>query len=183
MPGFEGGQTPFYLRMPKTGFHNPAQKSYTQLNLDRIQHLIDTGRLDSTKPITLKSFIDAGITVSPDGIKVLGGGKDYLKQPIELHATRFTKGAIQAIEAIGGKVLAVFHTQEAVRQLKNPERFARKHPDLAALPFEGPTGLRERLFYSSEKSRGYLAKSANLSVEFKTRYQIEIVPLTESIKQ
>lgn len=172
MPGFEGGQTPFYLRMPKKGFHNPASKSYTELNVDRIQHLIDTGRLDASTPITLKSFIDAGINVSLDGLKVLGGGKAHLRQPIEIHATRFTKGAIQAIEAVGGKVLAVYHSAEGIRQLRNPVRYAKKHPELASLPLEAPNGLRERLFYSSENGRGYLAPGSVLSPEFKKVYQI-----------
>jgi large subunit ribosomal protein L15 len=158
--------------MPKKGFHNPAGKEYTEVNVDRIQLLIDTGRLDPSKPITLKSFVDAGINVSLDGLKVLGGGKAHLRQPIELQATRFTKGAIQAIEAVGGRVLAVYHSQEAIRQLRNPARFAKKHPELALLPFEPPTGLRERLFYASEKARGYLAPGMTVSAEFKKVYQL-----------
>ena len=43
------------------------------MNLGRIQHLIDTGRIDSSKPITLKSLHDAGIQNLQDGVKILGG--------------------------------------------------------------------------------------------------------------
>lgn len=176
--------------MPKVGFSNPYtfylnrliktffasnRKEYTEINLDRLQHLLDTGRLDATKPITIKSFIDAGITDIHDGIKILGGGKAHFNIPIEIHATRFTKSAIEAIEQAGGKPVAVYHDQEALRQLKNPQRFARKHPELAAHKFSPPNTIKERLFYSLPKNRGYLAME--MSEEFRKHYEMA-EPLT-----
>lgn len=49
------------------------RKEYSLINLGRIQHLIDTGRIDSNRPITLKSLYDAGIENLQDGVKILGG--------------------------------------------------------------------------------------------------------------
>lgn len=168
--GFEGGQTPFYLRVPKVGFHNPAQKDYTEINLDRLQHLVDTRRLDPARPITLQSFLRAGLTVSRDGVKILGGGRESLRTPVEVHAARFTKTAVEAIEGIGGRTLAVYHGPEAVRQLRNPGRFARKHPELAGQPFSPPSRLRDRLLYS--RPGGYLAPDAQLTGEFRQLYRV-----------
>lgn len=171
-PSFIGGQTPFHLAIPKTGFSNPNSKHYTEINLDRLQHLIDTGRLDASLPITLKSFMDAGVTVSKDGLKILGGGRDFLRQPIEIHATRFTETAIEAIKAVGGRPVAVFHTPEAIRQIKAPARYARKNPEYAHLAFDPPTRLKDRLFYEDPKNAGYLAREIieKHSEEFKLIY-------------
>jgi large subunit ribosomal protein L15 len=69
--GFEGGQTPFHLTVPKRGHHNPYQKHPTLVNLERVQHLIDTGRLDAGKPITMFHLRKAGIGIK-DGVKILG---------------------------------------------------------------------------------------------------------------
>ncbi|PJF16958.1 50S ribosomal protein L15 [Paramicrosporidium saccamoebae] len=69
--GFEGGQTPFHLTVPKRGHHNPYQQHPTLVNLERVQHLIDTGRLDAEKPITMFHLRKAGIDIK-DGVKILG---------------------------------------------------------------------------------------------------------------
>jgi len=149
-------------------------KEYAEINLERIQHLIDTGRLDASLPITLKSFMDAGINGIKDGVKILGGGHHHFRLPIEIHATRFTNSAIKAIESCGGKALAVYHSESGLRQLKNPDRFWRKDPEAALQPLQAPKRLRERMFYSQTKNRGYQAgeMQAGLTAEFKEKYQM-----------
>lgn len=142
--------------------------------MERILHLVDTGRLDPTKPITVKSFIDAGINGVKDGVKILGSGHHHFKLPVEIHATRFTKSAIKAIEEAGGKAVSVFHSDAGLRQLKNPERFWRKDPEKAMAKLEAPSRLRDRLFYSDPKTRGYLAPPVlqTLTEEFKSKYSV-----------
>lgn len=141
--------------------------------MERVQHLINTGRLDATRPITLKSFFDAGVNGIKDGVKILAGGHHHFSTPIEIHATRFTKTAIRAIEEAGGKSVAVYHSEDGLRQLKDPERFWRKNPEKALMPLEAPVRLKERLFYSRPENRGYLAPevSSDLTAEFRQRYQ------------
>ena len=53
--GFEGGQTPFYLQNPKYGFNegHSFRRQYQPLSLNRLQYLIDLGRVDPTQPIDL----------------------------------------------------------------------------------------------------------------------------------
>ena len=45
--GFEGGQMPLHMRIPKRGFNNVFRKDYAELNLGTLQAMIDNGRLDA----------------------------------------------------------------------------------------------------------------------------------------
>src|SRR6202035_1955946 len=49
--GFEGGQMPLHMRMPKRGFNNPNAKAFAEVNLWRIEQAIAAGKLDAKKPI------------------------------------------------------------------------------------------------------------------------------------
>jgi len=45
--GYEGGQMPLYMRLPKRGFNKPNRKEYAVVNLGLIQKFIDAGRIDA----------------------------------------------------------------------------------------------------------------------------------------
>ncbi|OBZ75650.1 50S ribosomal protein L15 [Grifola frondosa] len=86
-PGFEGGQTPIIKLIPKRGFVNQTAKTWAPVNLDRIQHWIDQGRLTSSpeKPITARELLESGcIHQIHDGVKLLGDGSQFLKSPIHI---------------------------------------------------------------------------------------------------
>src|SRR6478735_4514214 len=55
--GFEGGQMPLHMRMPKRGFNVPNVKSYNAVRLDRIQNYIDSGKLDSKGVVDAEALI------------------------------------------------------------------------------------------------------------------------------
>jgi len=95
-PGFEGGQTPLYRRLPKLkGFTLVNHKEFTIINLDDIEGLA------AQSEVTLASLLEAGILTQNDGpLKVLGGGE--LKIALTVKAAAFTKSAKAAIEAAGG---------------------------------------------------------------------------------
>jgi len=95
-PGFEGGQTPLYRRLPKLkGFTLVNHKEFTIINLDDIEGLA------ANSEVTLASLLEAGILTQNDGpLKVLGGGE--LKIALTVKAAAFTKSAKAAIEAAGG---------------------------------------------------------------------------------
>jgi large subunit ribosomal protein L15 len=95
-PGFEGGQTPLYRRLPKLkGFPLVNQKVYTIVNLD------DFETLAANTEVTLTSLLEAGILTQDDGpLKVLGGGE--VNVALTVKAAAFTKSAKAAIEAAGG---------------------------------------------------------------------------------
>ena len=93
--GFEGGQTPLYRRLPKRGFTNIFAKNYTEVTLTMLNKA-------STEEITAESLIKDGIiSKANDGIVVLATGK--LDKKVTVKAVRFTKAAIEKIEALGGK--------------------------------------------------------------------------------
>jgi large subunit ribosomal protein L15 len=95
-PGFEGGQTPLYRRLPKLkGFPLVNFKHFTIINLDDLEGLA------AKTEVNLSSLLDAGILTQDDGpLKVLGGGE--LKVALTVKAAAFTKSAKAAIEAAGG---------------------------------------------------------------------------------
>ena len=101
--GFEGGQMPIYMRMPKRGFNNPFAKSYTTVTLRRLQEAVDTKKLDAKGEITEQTLVDAKVVRrAKDGIRLLGGGE--LKAKLNLKIASATKPAMEAVEKAGGKV-------------------------------------------------------------------------------
>ncbi|KAG8953542.1 YmL10 [Tulasnella sp. 419] len=150
--GFEGGQTPLTRRFPKRGFVNPTAKTYAPLNLDRIQHWIDTGRLTSSpeSPITARELLLSGCVHNVhDGVKILGDGVEHLKTPIHLVVSRASQSAIDAIEKLGGSVVCQYYNTLALRDLIHG-RTDRK----SALPVR----KADILWYSDPKNRGYLVE-------------------------
>lgn len=154
------------------------------VNLDKIQSWIDQGRLDPTKPITLKELYKSRILGRvKDGVKLLGNGAESLKTPIHIIVSRASQSAIAAVEANGGTVTTRFYTQQAIKRIKSGEM----HPYVslrwdpvalnnANLAVEGADeaenraramGFQYRLpdpssrpdleYYRDEKHRGYLA--------------------------
>ena len=101
--GFEGGQMPLHRRQPKRGFNPPSRLIYNEVNLGRIQHAIDAGKLDAAEPITVESLMKAGVvTRRRDGVKVLGVGEWTAKASFEVEAA--SKSAAAAIEKAGGSL-------------------------------------------------------------------------------
>ncbi|HBR02659.1 MAG TPA: 50S ribosomal protein L15 [Ruminiclostridium sp.] len=95
-PGFEGGQMPFFRRIPKRGFNNVFRKVYTEVNLS------DLERFENGTEVTAELLKEAGIISKiNDGIVVLGNGN--LTKKLTVKAARFTKTASEKIEALGGK--------------------------------------------------------------------------------
>jgi len=95
--GFEGGQTPLYRRIPKRGFNNHFAKEYAIVNI------ADLEVFDNDTVVDFKVLIEKGLVNKElDGIKVLGNGK--LTKKLTVVATKFSKSAIEKIQAVGGKI-------------------------------------------------------------------------------
>lgn len=96
-PGFEGGQRPLYLRLPKRGFHNKFAKEYVEINVDVLNRFEDGTVVE---PVML---IEEGIVKKVcDGIRILGKGE--LTKKLTVQAMGFSKTAEEKILAAGGKV-------------------------------------------------------------------------------
>jgi large subunit ribosomal protein L15 len=101
--GFEGGQMPIHMRLPKRGFNNKFAKHFNEVNVGRIQTAIDDKKLDASKPVTVQALIDAGVVRrARDGVRLLGRGK--LKSKVSLEVTGASSGAVKAVDAAGGTV-------------------------------------------------------------------------------
>ncbi|KAG8896826.1 YmL10 [Tulasnella sp. 417] len=149
--GFEGGQTPITRRFPKRGFTNPTAREFAPINLDRLQHWIDAGRLTSSaeKPITARELLLSGcIHNVKDGVKLLGDGAEQLKSPVFLELSRASKSAISAIEGKGGKVLCKYYNDLALKDLVQGRTDRQE-----ALPVR----KTDILWYAKKSNRGYLA--------------------------
>ena len=115
-PGFEGGQMPLYMRMPKSGFNNKRfATNLSELTLGRLQEAIDAKKIDAKKAIDEDALVAAGVVgKKQDGIKLLTKGE--LKTKVDLKITKATKSAQEAVEKAGGKI--EFITRE-VAPIKN----------------------------------------------------------------
>ncbi|SDM44942.1 50S ribosomal protein L15 [Maricaulis salignorans] len=101
--GFEGGQMPLHMRLPKRGFNKPNRKAWAEINLGRIQKAIDAGQIDAKKPIDADVLRAAGLVRRElDGIRLLAKGE--LKTKVEITVAGASKPAIEAVEKAGGKV-------------------------------------------------------------------------------
>ena len=101
--GFEGGQMPLHMRMPKRGFNNPFAKKLAEVNLWRLAQAIEAGKLDAKKPVDAAALKAAGvIRRERDGVRLLGKGE--LKAKIDITVYSASASAVKAIEAAGGKV-------------------------------------------------------------------------------
>ncbi len=100
--GFEGGQMPIYMRLPKRGFTARNSKNHAWVNLGILSKAIAAGKLDA-KEITEETLVAAGVVRRVrDGVRLLAKGEAPKKVNITL--TGASKAAIEAIEKAGGKV-------------------------------------------------------------------------------
>jgi large subunit ribosomal protein L15 len=105
LAGFEGGQMPLHMAMPKRGFNNPFAKEFAEVNLWRIEQAIAAGKLDAKGAIDADVLLKAGvIRRKKDGVKLLGKGE--LKSKITITCWSATESARKAVEAAGGSVTA-----------------------------------------------------------------------------
>ena len=101
--GYEGGQMPIYMRLPKRGFNSLNKKDYQVVNVGRIQKAVDAGTLDAKKAITIETLVEAGVVGKVvDGVRLLAKGE--LKAKLDITVTGASKAAVEAVEKAGGKV-------------------------------------------------------------------------------
>src|SRR6201996_6919025 len=105
--GFEGGQMPLHMRMPKRGFRNIFANDFSEVNLGRLQKAIDAKRLDASGKITEEVLRKAGLAhKSRDGVRLLGKGE--LKAKLTIEVAGASAGAKEAVEKAGGTVTTTF---------------------------------------------------------------------------
>lgn len=105
-PGFEGGQLPLYMRLPKRGFTSINSLEIIAVNVDKLN------KFNDGDVVTVETLQEKGIINNPkDGVKILGNGELTKKLTVQLKAygvkgkknQPFSKTAVEKIEALGGK--------------------------------------------------------------------------------
>ena len=95
-PGFEGGQKPLYLRLPKRGFTNIFRKEYVEINVGTLE------RFEAGTVVDAVLLVECGLIKNlRDGIRVLGNGE--LTKALTVQAAGFSASAANKIQAAGGK--------------------------------------------------------------------------------
>jgi large subunit ribosomal protein L15 len=123
--GFEGGQMPLYMRMPKRGFNNPNALKLAEVNLWRLQDAIDAKKLDIKGEIKGDALVAAGVIRRvKDGVRILGTGE--IKSKLNLVVWSASAGAVKAIEAAGGSVVQERIAAEAKAAARVEKRNAAK---------------------------------------------------------
>jgi large subunit ribosomal protein L15 len=113
--GFEGGQMPLHMRIPKRGFNNPFGKDYAEVNLGAIQKMIDAGKLEAKGTIDHAALKAAGLARGgKDGVRLLGKGE--IKAKLAFKVAGVSKGAREAVEKAGGSIELI--------ERKNPAELA-----------------------------------------------------------
>ncbi|MFO1240122.1 MAG: 50S ribosomal protein L15 [Sphingomonadaceae bacterium] len=124
--GFEGGQMPLHMRLPKRGFNNIFAKDYAEVNLGAIQKLVDAKKIDTKAVIDHAALKAAGVARGgKDGVRILGKGEFSAK--LQFNVAGVSAGAKAAIEKAGGSVdvIAVVPAAEKAAAKKGKVRAAR----------------------------------------------------------
>ncbi|MBH1997694.1 MAG: 50S ribosomal protein L15 [Sphingomonadaceae bacterium] len=125
--GFEGGQMPLHMRIPKRGFNNIFASDFAIVNLGAVQKAIDEGKLDVNATIDHAALKAAGLARGgKDGVRLLAKGE--LTAKASLLVSGASKSAIEAVEKIGGKVdvIVVVPAAEKAKAKKGTTLAAKK---------------------------------------------------------
>jgi len=99
--GFEGGQMPLHMRLPKRGFNKPFRKEYAEVNLGTLQRAVDEKKLDAAQTVDAAALVAAGVVNKVrDGVRLLGKGA--LTAKLNIRVAGASKSAREAVEKAGG---------------------------------------------------------------------------------
>jgi len=115
--GFEGGQMPIHRRLPKRGFNNINKVSFVEINVNRLDKLIDEKIIDPNKTINNKVLMDIGLINSEKSrVKLLANGE--LKNKINIEISAISSSAKDKVEKVGGSVL-IENNEKLVKKIEN----------------------------------------------------------------
>ncbi|KAL9593877.1 MAG: hypothetical protein Q9219_007344 [cf. Caloplaca sp. 3 TL-2023] len=168
--GFNGGQTPDEVVHGTRGFDNVLSLEMKPLNLEKVQAWIEQGRLDPSKPITIKELAKSRcVNGVKDGVKLLAKGSENISSPLNIIVSRASTSAIAAIEASGGSVTTRYYTHSSIKRIikgesdpihslqsqikipgeSGPGPYPKRLPD--------PTSRKAIEYYRDPAHRGYLS--------------------------
>ena len=101
--GFEGGQMPIYMRLPKRGFNKPNRKRYAELSIANLERAVQAGKIKAGDALDAEALVKAGVIRRAfDGVRLIGNGK--LSANLDLTVAGATKGAQAIVEDAKGSL-------------------------------------------------------------------------------
>lgn len=179
--GFEGGQTPFYLIIPKYGYNanHSRRPQYPPLSLRRLQYLIDLGRVDPTQPIDLTQLVNSrAVTIQPQkrdyGVQLVDEGADIFCAKVNLEVQVASEEAIAAVERNGGVITTSYYDPRSLQVLIKPVPFFMSGQPIPKRLLPGEELLP---YYTDANNRGYLVdrdqiQAARLALAKKYGYSL-----------
>lgn len=125
--GFEGGQMPLHMRIPKRGFNNIFAKDFAEINLGQIQKLVEAGKIDASAVIDHAVLQAAGVARGgKDGVRLLAKGEFTIKLSFKVNGV--SASAKDAVEKAGGSVEVIEYVDPAEKAAakKNSQRDAKR---------------------------------------------------------
>ena len=104
--GYEGGQMPIHMRLPKRGFKNPFRLDYNAVNLGRVQQAVEAGKLADGATVDAAALVEAGVIRRvKDGVRLLNKGE--IKAKLNFQVAGVSEAAKAAVEKAGGSVTVI----------------------------------------------------------------------------
>lgn len=167
--GYETGNNPFYLRFPQEPYYkgHHLRRQYPPLSLEKLQLLIDTNRIDTTKPIDLVSLINTGLyKMNPDekhfGVNLTDEGADQFKSKINIEVQWATDLVIAAVEKAGGTITTAYYDPHSLQAMCNTKHFFQRGTPIPKRMIPPPDAIE---YYTDASKRGYLADPEKVSKE------------------
>jgi len=131
MFGFEGGQMPLHMRVPKRGFNNIFARKFAIVNLGQLQHAVENGKIAAGSTVTADTLATQGIVHrQPDGVRLLGKGT--LKTQLALEVAHASGAAIEAVKKAGGSVKVIgVKAKHVTRKDRAPGKRAQRRVESA----------------------------------------------------
>lgn len=158
------------LSFAKTTFVHSFAVDMKPLNLYKLQDWVDQGRLDPSKPITIKELCESRcVSNVTDGVKLLAKGSEQIKDPLNIVISRASANAIATIEAAGGSVTTRYYTPFAIKRMLQGRMdpivsLQSKAPEIEQAPkktfysrLPDPTSRKDIEYYRDPAHRGYMS--------------------------
>lgn len=131
MFGFEGGQMPLHMRIPKRGFNNIFAREFAIVNMGQLQKAVENGKLKAGDTVNAETLATQGIARrAKDGVRLLGKGA--LKTQLNLEVAHASGSAIEAVKKAGGHVKVVgVKAKHVTRKDRGPGKRVQRRIDSA----------------------------------------------------
>jgi large subunit ribosomal protein L15 len=148
-------------------FSFSLRREYPPITLEQLQTLIDTNRLDISKPIDIRSLCATGIfNLRPDekqfGFQLTDEGANVFKTKLNIEVQHASELVIATIEKNGGVIRTSYYDPHSIFALKNPRKWFEKGVPIPTRMIPPQDAIA---YYSSAKNRGYLADPEEISKE------------------